>query len=167
MCCKLFSYIFAWYFLSTCLKCFYLLLLDTLCFISCVSRNFALSSLVCLARRNIFYAFPYINLKKSHVNIWVCRNTKDFLSLDTKYFQSLDTVYLKISICFVVVFSSLFHFILKQWNFPFYCFHRDSQKVTKYCLTSLFTVLKNPFLKYSRFKLTNFLWSFRYILSSA
>ena len=42
------------------------------------------------------------------------RNTKYFPSLDTKYFLSLDTAYLKVSICFVAFFSSLFDFILNH-----------------------------------------------------
>ena len=49
------------------------------------------------------------------------RNTKYFLSLDTKYFLSLDTVCVKIWICFVAFFSSLFHLILKQLDFLLCC----------------------------------------------
>ena len=48
----------------------------------------------------MFYAFPYINLKKVMLISELGRNTKYFPSLDTKYFLSLDTAYLKVSICF-------------------------------------------------------------------
>ena len=67
-------------FVSTCLKYFYILLLDSLFFIFCVSKNFVFSSLVCLARRNHVLCTPLYKLKKVMLISELGRNTKYFLS---------------------------------------------------------------------------------------
>ena len=92
-------------FLSTSLKYFYLLLLDTLFFIFCLSRNFVLSNLLCLARRNHVLCIPFCKLKKNHVNIYYARY---------KIFLSLDTAYLKISISYVFFSKQITKYHINQ-----------------------------------------------------